>query len=128
MKDLIFYTEMRWRSIFSNDPANKEHCLVRQCQTITCFAFMLLAFIFDVLCQWLSESVSQRNFYLQCLRNIKYIDGNPGLFWCYKNRLLKSASLSTWFCILIVLSLCLHYCLILDKIKPFQQFFSKILF
>lgn len=110
IKTYISY--VRLGSTFSNDPikSNKVHRLNRHRQLSACLGFMLSAFMFDVLCQRLSESVSQMEFYLLCLRNIKYLDINPRLFWCYKNYLSKCASLSSLFCFLFVLVLphCLH--------------------
>lgn len=81
IKTYISY--VRLGSTFSNDPikSNKVHRLNRHRQLSACLGFMLPAFMFDVLCQRLSESVSQMEFYLLCLRNIKYLDINPRLFW-----------------------------------------------
>lgn len=81
--------------------------------------------------------VSQMEFYLLCLRNIKYLDINLRLFWCYKNYPSKCASLSSLFCFLfvLILPLCLHlyiYCQHINKNDSyifddplFVSFFNK---
>lgn len=86
IKTYISY--VRLGSTFSNDPikSNKVHRLNRHRQLSACLGFMLPAFMFDVLSQRLSESVSQMEFYLLCLRNIKYLDINPR--WFDKTRII----------------------------------------
>lgn len=97
---------------------------------------MLPAFMFDVLCQWLSESVSQTKFYLLCLRNMKYNDDNPCLFWCYKNQLLKRQGCQHFkvfriLSVLIYLFVCIYvYCqhikTILTILKILGRFSIKV--